>query len=85
VLDELCNGRQGELIFTSPDGGAFSKNAMLAVLDRLGYPQPLLSLRSQWWPRQKHQDSLGEGNSDGATRDFLKEVKDSRLSAGYQL
>ncbi|WP_430649748.1 tyrosine-type recombinase/integrase [Bradyrhizobium ottawaense] len=37
VLDELRDGRQGELIFTSPDGGAFSENAMLAVLDRLGY------------------------------------------------
>lgn len=37
VLDELRDGRQGELVFTSPDGGAFSENAMLAVLDRLGY------------------------------------------------
>jgi hypothetical protein len=27
---------QGELIFTNPDGGEFSENAMLAVLDRLG-------------------------------------------------
>ena len=31
VLDELRDGRQGELIFTSPDGGVFSENAMLAV------------------------------------------------------
>ena len=37
VLDEMRDGRQGELIFTNPDGGAFSENAMLAVLDRLGY------------------------------------------------
>ena len=36
VLDEMRDGRQGELIFTNPDGGAFSENAMLAVLDRLG-------------------------------------------------
>ena len=37
VLDELSDGPQGELIFTSPDGGAFSENAMLALPDRLGY------------------------------------------------
>lgn len=37
VLDEMRGGRQGELIFTNPEGGAFSENAMLAVLDRLGY------------------------------------------------
>lgn len=37
VLDEMRDGRQGELIFTNPDGGAFSENAMLAVLDRIGY------------------------------------------------
>ena len=37
ILDEMSGGRQGELIFTNPDGGAFSENAMLAVLDRLGY------------------------------------------------
>ncbi|MCK1719799.1 hypothetical protein [Bradyrhizobium sp. 141] len=35
VLDEMRDGRQGELIFTNPDGEAFSENAMLAVLDRL--------------------------------------------------
>ena len=37
VLDELRDGREGELIFAGLDGGAFSENAMLAVLDRLGY------------------------------------------------
>ncbi|MET4384547.1 integrase [Bradyrhizobium sp. F1.4.3] len=37
VLDEMRDGRQGEAIFTNPDGEAFSENAMLAVLDRLGY------------------------------------------------
>jgi integrase len=37
VFDEMRDGRQGELIFTNPEGGAFSENAMLAVLDRLGY------------------------------------------------
>lgn len=37
VLDVMRDGQQGELIFTNPDGGAFSENAMLAVLDRLGY------------------------------------------------
>src|SRR5437899_709606 len=31
VLDEMRDGRQGELIFTSPDGGAFSENARLTV------------------------------------------------------
>lgn len=37
VLDEMRDGRQGELIFANPEGGTFSENAMLAVLDRLGY------------------------------------------------
>lgn len=37
ILEQLRDGAQGELIFTNPDGGAFSENAMLAVLDRLGY------------------------------------------------
>jgi integrase len=37
ILDEMRNGVQGELIFSNPDGGSFSENAMLAVLDRLGY------------------------------------------------
>jgi integrase len=36
VLDQMRDGSQGELIFPNPDGGAFSENAMLAVLDRLG-------------------------------------------------
>src|SRR5207247_9762563 len=30
-------GEQSELIFTNLDGQEFSENAMLAVLDRLGY------------------------------------------------
>jgi integrase len=33
----MRDGSQGELIFPNPDGGVFSENAMLAVLDRLGY------------------------------------------------
>ena len=37
ILDEMRNGSQGELIFPNPEGGQFSENAMLAVLDRLGY------------------------------------------------
>ena len=37
VLDKMRDGSQGELIFPNPDGGMFSENAMLAVLDRLGY------------------------------------------------
>jgi integrase len=37
ILDEMGNGSQGGLIFPNPDDGAFSENAMLAVLDRLGY------------------------------------------------
>ncbi|MCC8965145.1 tyrosine-type recombinase/integrase [Bradyrhizobium sp. Pear76] len=37
VLDELSKGQQSELIFTNPDGHEFSENAMLAVLDRMGY------------------------------------------------
>jgi integrase len=37
ILDETRDGSQGDLIFLNPDGGAYSENAMLAVLDRLGY------------------------------------------------
>ena len=37
ILDQMRDGRQQELIFTNPDGAVFSENAMLAVLDRLGY------------------------------------------------
>lgn len=37
ILEAMRDGSQGELIFTNPDGGGFSENAMLAVLNRLGY------------------------------------------------
>jgi integrase len=37
VLNKMRDGSQSELIFPNPDGGIFSENAMLAVLDRLGY------------------------------------------------
>jgi integrase len=42
ILDKMRDGSQGELIFPNPDGGVFSENAMLAVLDRLGSSQRLL-------------------------------------------
>jgi integrase len=37
LLEKMRNGSQAELIFPNPEGGQFSENAMLAVLDRLGY------------------------------------------------
>ena len=37
ILDAMRNDSQSELIFPNPDGGMFSENAMLAVLNRLGY------------------------------------------------
>jgi len=37
ILEKMREGAQGELIFPNPDGGMFSENAMLAVLNRLGY------------------------------------------------
>jgi integrase len=37
ILDHMRDRDRGELIFPNPDGGIFSENAMLAVLDRLGY------------------------------------------------
>jgi integrase len=37
ILDEMRDGSQRELIFPNPAGDVFSENAMLAVLDRLGY------------------------------------------------
>jgi len=39
ILDKTGDGAQGELIFPNSEGGIFSDNAMLAVLDRLGYGQ----------------------------------------------
>ena len=37
ILEEMAKSTQDELIFTNPDGQEFSDNAMLAVLERLGY------------------------------------------------
>jgi integrase len=37
VLDEVRNGSRDELIFRNPERGQYSENAMLALLDRLGY------------------------------------------------
>jgi integrase len=37
ILHKMRDGSRAELIFPNPDGGVFSENAMLAVLDRLGY------------------------------------------------
>ena len=41
MLDETSKGEQRDLIFTNPDGQEFSENAMLAVLDRLGWATSL--------------------------------------------
>ena len=35
ILDKMRDYSEGELIFPTSDDGAFSENAMLAVLDRL--------------------------------------------------
>jgi integrase len=37
ILEEMRGGSQGDLIFSNPERGPFSENAMLAVLDRLGF------------------------------------------------
>jgi integrase len=37
ILEKMRDGSQGELIFPNSEGGMFSENAMLAVLDRLEY------------------------------------------------
>lgn len=37
ILEKMRDGSQRELIFPNPEGGMFSENAMLAVLDRMGY------------------------------------------------
>jgi integrase len=37
ILDRMRDEGERDLIFPNPDGGSFSENAMLAVLDRLGY------------------------------------------------
>jgi integrase len=37
ILDDMRDHATGELIFPNPEGGIFSENAMLAVLDRLSY------------------------------------------------
>jgi integrase len=43
ILDKMRDATQDELIFPNPDNGIFSENAMLAVLDRLGYLPHLTS------------------------------------------
>lgn len=37
ILDKMCDSSKVGLIFPNPDNGPFSENAMLAVLNRLGY------------------------------------------------
>jgi hypothetical protein len=37
ILDKMRDGSQRDLIFPNPDDEMFSENAMLAVLNRLGY------------------------------------------------
>jgi integrase len=37
ILDRMRNGSPDDLIFPNPEGGVFSENAMLAVLNRLGF------------------------------------------------
>jgi integrase len=37
ILDKMRDHATGEMIFPNPEGGIFSENAMLAVLDRLSY------------------------------------------------
>jgi integrase len=37
ILDKMRDNSEGTLIFPNPDDGPFSENAMLAVLNRLGY------------------------------------------------
>jgi len=37
TLDKMRDNSEGALIFPNPDDGPFSENAMLAVLNRLGY------------------------------------------------
>ena len=37
ILDKMLDNSEGALIFPNPDDGPFSENAMLAVLNRLGY------------------------------------------------
>jgi integrase len=37
ILDKMRDGSQNDLIFPNPQGGILSENAMLAVLNRLGY------------------------------------------------
>jgi integrase len=37
ILDRMRDDNQSELIFPNPEGGVYSENAMLALLNRLGY------------------------------------------------
>jgi integrase len=37
ILDRMRNDNRRDLIFPNPDGRVYSENAMLALLDRLGY------------------------------------------------
>jgi hypothetical protein len=68
VLDRMRDGSQSELIFANPDGTQYSENAMLAVLDRLGYLDQ---------PRQRPTDDLLCGRSQ-SRQAFAAEVHRGR-------
>ena len=81
MLGEMRNGSQGELIFVNPDGGAFSENAMLAVLDRLGYGHVTVhGFRSTFATSAEERTDYPDGVREAALAHKYK----SETTAAYQ-
>jgi integrase len=69
ILDKMRDGSQGDLTFPNPDDEMFSENAMLAVLDRLGYS-----------PARNVTESGDEGDPNLAQKAIYEQVR-SRAAA----
>ena len=81
ILDEMRDGSQGELIFPNRDGGTFSENAMLAVLDRLGYGQVTVhGFRSTFGTWAEEETDYPDGVREAALAHKYK----SETTAAYQ-
>ena len=81
ALDEMRDGSQGELIFPNPGGGQFSENAMLAVLDRLGYGHVTVhGFRSTFATWAEEETDYPDGVREAALAHKYK----SETTAAYQ-
>jgi integrase len=81
ILEKMCDVAQGELIFPNPDGGVFSENAMLAVLNRLGHNQVTVrGFRSTFATWAEESTDYPDGVREAALAHKYK----SETTAAYQ-